>query len=216
MPYYLLTIATLDAVSGAVALAVAYAAYRYSRLVSGSVPAFLGLSFSLLGLGLVLQGALAWLLYVHLSLAYARLFIVSSYLYLLLQVAAYLALAVGYTEITYYGALAAPLPMLGSGVPISPFPALRRALVVDPTFFDAVQLTSIVLLALVVFDAVQLRSRGSFSGLVLGAFLLMLAGHVLMLAYPLGFLGYYLIGSLVRFSGFVLLLAFLLRGKHIV
>jgi hypothetical protein len=225
MPYYLPTLSVLDLVGGAVALAVAYAAYKYNRLVGGSVPAFLGLSFSLLGLGLLLQGVLAGMLFAHPDIAYARLFTVSSYLYLLLQVAAYLTLAVGYTGITYSAepfalsltALLGPGMLAPTGIALTaPFPiVLRRAFVIDPTFFDAIQLASILLLALVVFDAIQLRSKGSFSALVLSAFSLMLAGHAVMLAYPMGFLDYYLIGSAVRFAGFALLLIFLLRGRHI-
>ncbi|MGC8613453.1 MAG: hypothetical protein ACP5L2_04350 [Conexivisphaera sp.] len=225
MPYYLPTIAALDVVSAAVALAVAYVAYRYNRLLSGSVPAFLGLSFSLLGLGLLLQGVLAALLFVHPGLEYARLFMVSSYLYLLLQIAAYLVLAVGYTGITYSSSVGAELASLApalawigvrGGTPLVLVPiTIRRAFLIDPTFFDAVQLISIILLALVVFDAVQLRSHASFSGLVLGAFLLMLMGHAAMLAYPMGFLNYYLVGNVLRFLGFALLLMFLLRGRHV-
>lgn len=215
MPYYLPTVAALDVVSAVAALAVAYAAYRYNRLLSGSIPLFLGLSFSLLGLGLLLQGILAFLLFVRPGLEYARLFMVSSYLYSFLQVVAYLILAVGYTDITYSSyAPEEQLQVLVVPAAFAP-PALRRALLVNPTFFDSVQLVSIFLLALVLFDAVQIRSRSSFSGTVMGAFSLMLAGHAVMLAYPMGFLNYYLVGDLLMFLGFLLLLVFLLRGRHV-
>ncbi len=201
--YYLPAISALDLLSSAVALAVAYAAYKYNRLVSGSVPAFVGISFSLLGMGLLLQGSLAAALFLSPSVEGARLFIISSYLYLSLQVASYLILAVGYVGAAYSvePALAAPI--------------LRRALEVSRDFFDFVQLLSAVLLALVVFSAIQLRARGSFSSLVLGAFILILLGHVFMLASAVGPLYFYALGSVVRFAGFALLLAFLVRGRHI-
>jgi len=216
MPCYLPTISALDMASGAVAVAVAYAAYRYRRFAGGSVPWFLGVSFSLLGLGLLLEGSLA--LYAHPLVAYAELFRISSYLYLTLQLIAYLILAVGYTEVVY-SAGSPPVPQLGLAEAYAAYLApweLRRALVVNTAFFDAIQLASIVFLALVVMDALQLRSSGSFSGMVLSAFVLMLAGHAVMLAYPMGFFTYYLAGNAVRFAGFALLLAFLLRGRHIV
>jgi len=218
MPYYLPTISALDMASGAVAVAVAYAAYRYRRFAGGSVPWFLGVSFSLLGLGLLLEGSLALALYAHPLVAYAELFRTSSYLYLTLQLIAYLILAVGYTGVVY-SAGSPPVPQLGLAEAYAAYLVpweLRGALVVNPAFFDAIQLASIVFLALVVMDALQLRSSGSFSGMVLSAFVLMLAGHAVMLAYPMGFFAYYLAGNAVRFAGFALLLAFLLRGRHIV
>jgi hypothetical protein len=227
MPYYLPTISALDMASGAVAIAVAYAAYRYRRFAGGSVPWFLGVSFSLLGLGLLLEGSLALALYAHPLVAYAELFRISSYLYLTLQLIAYLILAVGYTEVVY-SAGSPPVPQLGLAEAYAAYlvpwelrgalvvKELRGALVVNTAFFDAIQLASIVFLALVVMDALQLRSSGSFSGMVLSAFVLMLAGHAVMLAYPMGFFAYYLAGNAVRFAGFALLLAFLLRGRHIV
>jgi hypothetical protein len=118
-----------------------------------------------------------------------------------------------------YSAGSPPVPQLGLAEAYAAYLVpweLRGALVVNTAFFDAIQLASIVFLALVVMDALQLRSSGSFSGMVLSAFVLMLAGHAVMLAYPMGFFAYYLAGNAVRFAGFALLLAFLLRGRHIV
>ena len=76
----------------------------------------------------------------------------------------------------------------------------------------------LVLLGFIVFQGVliHLRSKTRFSLLVLFAFVLLLAAHVVLLVSVSALsANLYLVGTLIQFLGFLSLLAFLLRSGRV-
>lgn len=196
----------LSIVSGVVALAVSYAAYRLLKVGDVSVLTYISLSFMLLGVGLVLQGVLGVLFGLRLGNLYedARAAFLIGVLYLAVQNVAYLILVLGYARYAYYTPAAAII--------LTPS-ELSRLYLLGHLFFDLSQLLSIFLLMILVFEAmlVSSRSGGSFSKLVLVAYIVLLASHAAMLyASMVRVPFYYIMGELVQFTSFALLLAFLL------
>ena len=196
----------LSIVSGVVALAVSYTAYRLLKVGDVSVLTYISLSFMLLGVGLVLQGVLGIVFGLRLGNLYedARAAFLIGVLYLAVQNVAYLILVLGYARYAYYASAAAMI--------ITPS-ELSRLYLLGHLLFDLSQLISIFLLMILVFEAllVSSRSGGSFSKLVLVAFIVLLASHAAMLyASMVRVPFYYIMGELIQFASFALLLAFLL------
>ena len=196
----------LSIVSGVVALAVSYTAYRLLKVGDVSVLTYISLSFMLLGVGLVLQGVLGIVFGLRLGNLYedARAAFLIGVLYLAVQNVAYLILVLGYARYAYYAPAAALI--------ITPS-ELSRLYLLGHLLFDLSQLISIFLLMILVFEAmlVSSRSGGSFSKLVLVAFIVLLASHAAMLyASMVRVPFYYIMGELIQFASFALLLAFLL------
>ncbi len=201
----------LSAVSGVVALMVSYIAYRLLRLGDVNVLTYISLSFMLLGVGLVLQGALGVMLGLRLGNLYedARATFLIGVLYLVIQNVAYLILVLGYARSAYYASAAMII--------ITPY-ELSRLFLLGHLVFDLSQLISIFLLMLLVFEAILVSSRsgGSFSGFILASFVALLASHVTMLyASMIRTPFYYIMGELIQFASFALLLAFLLRWYRV-
>ncbi|MGC9071323.1 MAG: hypothetical protein ACP5HK_01295 [Acidilobus sp.] len=197
----------LSLISGLVALVVSFVAYKYLKLSDFNVLTYISISFMLLGVGLLLQGALGLMLGLKLGNVYedARAAYFIGVIYLLVENVAYIILVMGYAEFTFWPA-AAPLIVI---TPIE----LRRFFLLGHVVFDVSQLISILLLMILVFETLLLssRSRGSFSRLLLVAFIVLLLSHVVMLYSSMIMTPfYYIVGELIQFVSFTLILIFLL------
>ncbi len=211
MSYHLFLVdAILDLVSGVVALLVSYYAYRYNRLLSSTALLFLSFGFMLLGLGLLSEAS------VHLfSAVYTRqlrLFVEASAVYLVMQVAAYLVIALGYAYEAYRkAALSAP-----SAAPLLLLIVRRPPVLLLPYRLSvSAELLSVIILAIVAYQAtlIYTANRNGLAGMVLSGFLLITLGQTIILGgvLTLSTIGFEL-GELIRFLGFLALLVFLLRS----
>ncbi|MGC9047325.1 MAG: hypothetical protein ACP5I6_01460 [Caldisphaera sp.] len=211
---YLDTNAILDIISGIVGLSVSYVSYKYNRLIQERILDYISLGFILLGIGLVIQGFIMLLLGFNFARIREdiRLTYISSVMYLILQLAAYLIITVGYSREAYWSKSAL-------GFLLTYFVIKKREyLLLGAYIFDASQLIIILLLGFIVFLGflVHVRDRSSFSLLVLLSFFLMLVSHITFLFSSLIFSDfYYLIANIIQFLGFLLLLVFLVRSGHI-
>ncbi len=199
---------SLNFLSAVVALLTSYYAYRTNRLVGNAVLRAISLGFMLLGVGLLVEAGTSIVTGKVLVESYAeRVFVLfASFTYLTIQMVAYLVIALGYSR-TIFGrqpASAAPLVLAGAAaVGLYGFSLL--------SYF-----VTLILLALVVFQGVLLRSGAGarFSGTVLAAFLLILFAHlVLFLSVLTVGPGLFLVGTLVQFLGFLSLLVFVVRSE---
>ena len=198
----------LNILSAVVALLTSYYAYRFNRLVDNSLLRAISVGFMLLGVGLLVDAGTSLVsgrLLVE-SFAERILILLASFTYLALQMVAYLLIAMGYARAAY-GREAkgvAPLVLGGAaGVGLYSFALL--------SYFVA-----LVLLAFVVFQGFLLRSRekNRFSAIVLLAFGLIFAAHLVLLLSVLTLgTGLFLVGTGVQFLGFLSLLVFVVRSE---
>jgi hypothetical protein len=208
--------AVLEIASGVVALLVSFTAFKYNRLVENGLLRFVSFGFMLLGVGLVAQGSLVTLLAFNVGRITQdiALVYVSSVIYLVLQVMAYFAFALGYARGAYgrvkqegivTTAFLLALPRTG-----------HTSLLFLGTYVNGIlQLIVLVLLAFVIFQGALIysRTRGMFSLLVLTGFALIFGAHAITLAASLLVSGLlYLIGTVVQFAGFAAILGFLIRS----
>jgi len=210
LSYHLFLVdAVLDLVSGVVALFVSYYAYRYNRLLSSTALLFLSFGFMLLGLGLLSEAS------VHLfSAVYTRqlrLFVEASAVYLVMQVAAYLVIALGYAYEAYRkAALSAP-----SAASLLLIVRRPPVLLLPYRLSVSTELLSVIILAIVAYQAtlIYTANRNGLAGMVLSGFLLIMLGQTIILGgvLTLSTIGFEL-GELIRFLGFLALLVFLLRS----
>lgn len=210
MPTGAVVIFSLNVLSAIVALLTSYYATRFNRLVNNSVLRAISIGFMLLGVGLAVD-AVTSLFTGRLLVEFPadRLIVLfASFTYLTIQMAAYLIIAVGYVRAVYgKGAVAAaPVVIVGWAATLYNFTVL--------SYFVA-----LVLLAFVVFQGLLLRSgrKAGFSAIVLLAFGLILAAHLVLLLSVLTLgSGLFLIGTAVQFLGFVSLLVFVVRSEVVV
>jgi len=211
-----LLVFTLNVLSAAVALLTSYYAYKFSRMAENPILSSIAFGFMLLGIGLLIEAAtsaVAQTTLVHAFLSKV-LTAVEDYTYLSMQMVAYLVFAVGYAALTFRRSATAAV--LGVA-----------ALAAAPKAASAVGLYSyavvsyfvvLILLGFVVFQGALIHSRSPsrFSLLVLVAFLLILAAHVVLLISVVNLSEeLFLIGTAVQFLGFVSLFAFLLRSGRV-
>ncbi|MDG6939240.1 MAG: hypothetical protein JRN39_02435 [Nitrososphaerota archaeon] len=203
--------AVLSLASGLVALLVSYTAFKHNRLVESGILRFVSFGFMLLGMGLLLQGSLITLLALDVGRIADRaaLVYVASLIYLVLQLVAYSAFAVGYARGAYGRKALAFLSVV----------VVSKSELLLGTYVNAVtQLGSVMLLGFVVFQGILVytRTRNRVSLLVLMGFALILVAHSLtMLASVLVSGLLYLAAGSVQFAGFLALLLFLIRSGHI-
>ena len=198
---------SLNILSAIVALLTSYYAYKSNRLVGSSVLSSISIGFMLLGLGLVADAGT--------SLVTGKLLVevpgdrlltlLASFSYLTVQMLAYLVIAVGYGRATYGNAAkaAAPVVLAGWASSLRGFSVLSYFVV-------------LILLGFVVFQGFLLRSgkKGGMSSMVLLAFVLILAAHLVLLFSVLTVgTGLFLLGTGVQFLGFLALLAFVVRSE---
>jgi hypothetical protein len=216
MPSAIITF-TLNLLSGIVALLVSYHAYRFNRILDNSVLRSISIGFMLLGIGLLTEALTALVLgLTPIEVFAARLLTVfEAYLYLTLQLAAYVSFAWGYAAGAYgrsKASAAVAAVLLAAGL-------RRMADIAFPySFTFATYFVSAILLGFVVFQGLLIRTRNEerFSSLVLLGFGLMLVAHVMLLASLIALSNIlYVEGILVQFLGFVSLLVFLVRSGRI-
>lgn len=207
MPSGALITFALNFCSAFVALLTSYYAYRSNRLVRSPILGAINVGFMLLGIGLAVDACT--------SLVTGRLLVefpaevtvtlLASFSYLALQMVAYLVVAVSYAR-ALYGKPGAAAPVILAGA--AALGLYRFSLV---SYF-----VSVLLLAFIVFQGLLLRSggRSRYSAMVLLAFGLILAAHVVLL-FSVLVLGpaLYLAGTGVQFFGFLSLLAFVVRSE---
>ncbi|MEM0120475.1 MAG: hypothetical protein QW688_03425 [Thermoprotei archaeon] len=209
MAYHLFFVdATLDLISGVVALFVSYYAYRYNRLLHSTPLLFISFGFMLLGVGLLIESS------VHLfSTVYAKqlaVFVEATAIYLIIQVLSYLIIALGYAYEAYLrAALSATFtPILLAG-------RRPQILLLPYRLSTTAELLSLVILVVVVYQAtlVYTTTRNALARMVLSAFLLITLAQAVILGSVLTLSAFdFEIGELIRFLGFVFLLVFLVRS----
>ncbi len=198
----------LNILSALVALLTSYYAYRTGRLVENSVLRSISIGFMLLGIGLAVDAGTSLFSGRLLVESYAeRVFVLlATFTYLTVQMIAYLVIALGYSRATYGGQSMPALPavLVGSvAIGLYGYSLL--------SYFVA-----LMLIAFILFQGLLLRAGGKhrFSGMVMVAFVLILAAHLVLLASVLTLgAGLYLVGIGVQFLGFLSLLAFVVRSE---
>jgi hypothetical protein len=197
----------LNFLSALVALLTSYYAYRVNRLVGNRVLTAISIGFMLLGIGLLVDAGTSLVSRVTLVRAFAeRVWVLfASYTYLTVQMVAYLVIALGYARAAYGKSVtAAPLVLAGAAIgSLFGFSLL--------SYFVA-----LILLAFVVFQGVLLHSRekNRFSLIVLMAFGLIFAAHLLLLVSVVTLNDWlFLVGTGVQFLGFLSLLIFVVRSE---
>lgn len=197
----------LNICSAFVALLTSYYAYKSNRLVGSPILGAINVGFMLLGIGLAVDAGTSLVsgkLLVEFP-AERTLTLLASLSYLTLQMAAYLVVAVSYARATY-GRPGAAVPVVLAGA--AAIGLYRFSLL---SYF-----VSVLLLAFIVFQGLLLRSggKGRVSAMVLLAFGLILAAHVVLLLSVLVLgPGLFVVGTAVQFFGFISLLAFVVRSE---
>ncbi len=209
---YLNINAILYLISGIVALSVSFVSYKYSKIIEESLLNYISFGFTLLGLGLVIQGSLMILLSFNIARfsENIRAIYISSVMYLILQVIAYITISIGYSKKAYWNSGASLISVI--------FTKKREYFLLGAYIFDASQIVIIFLLGFIVFTGylVHMKNKNIFSLLVLIAFSLMLISHIVYLFSSLMFsTDYYFIANIIQFLGFLSLLLFLIRSGHI-
>jgi hypothetical protein len=214
-PYFLPN-SVFNLLGGLVALAVSYYAFRYGRVARSSFLRILSLGFMLLGVGLLAQAS-AFIIF---DLNGAKIsdrgvFVYgATFVYLALQAAAYLMIAMSYARRVQGGAAEGAEAAATGVLLIASNPS--SLLLLGTHVFEFGELILAVLVGLIVFQGVLIygenRNRGALT--VLGAFSLILVAHVAKLSASVLSSGLvYLVGDLVQLAGFGLLLLFVLRSR---
>jgi hypothetical protein len=208
MPFSAIITFSLNLLSALVALLTSYYAYKVNRLVSNSVLRAISIGFMLLGFGLLVDAGTSIVSGRTLVESFSDkvLTLFASATYLTVQMIAYLVIAVGYARAAYGGKMKPVVPV-----------ALAGSAMVGLYGFSVLSyFIAFVLLAFVVFQGLLLRSgeKSKVSGLVLLAFILILAAHFILLVSIL-VLGpdLFLIGTMVQFLGFLSLLVFVVGSE---
>ena len=209
----------LDIVSAFVAYGVSAYSFTLNRYVGKFPLKALGLGFSLLGTGLLLEGTTGLIAdaMVGNGLLAKRLVSDSGVLFLSLQLVAYLFFALAYgSEMTGRGKVLTEAEIDSSRFwPIGALAATFGGL------YDVALTAYLVMVALLMFVTFGAllahgRSRSRSTLLVLLGFGLVLSGHVLMLESVATLTpGTFYAGTLVQFTGFVSLLWFLVRSGRL-
>jgi hypothetical protein len=211
-----LLVFALNICSAVVAFLTSFYAYKFRHVADNPVLDSIAFGFMLLGAGLLIEAGTSaavgqTLLQQFLSKILA---VAETFAYLSLQMVAYLIFAVGYATLAWRRSSKA----VAMGL---------VALVAAPRVVNAYGLYSyavvsyfvvLVLLGFVVFQGALIHSRSPsrFSLLVLAAFVLVLAAHVVLLVSVVRLSEFlFLTGTAVQFLGFVSLFAFLLRSGRV-
>jgi hypothetical protein len=205
---------TLNILSAIVALLTSYYAFKFRRVADDPVLSSIAFGFMLLGIGLLIEAGTSAAVQQTLVRAFLSkvLAAAETYTYLSLQMVAYLVFAVGYAALTFRKKSAA---LVAGILVVTPNAAASLGLY---SFAVISYFVVLVLLAFVVFQGALIHSRSPtrFSLLVLVAFLLILAAHVVLLISVVNLSEFqFLIGTAIQFLGFVSLFAFLLRSGRV-
>jgi hypothetical protein len=206
----------LDILSAVVALLTSYYAFKFRHVADNPILSSIAFGFMLLGVGLLIEAGTSGAVQQTLVRAFLSkiLAAVETYTYLSLQMVAYLVFAVGYAVLTFRRSPKSAV--LGAGILLAT-PKAANSLGLY-SYAVVSYFVVLVLLAFVVFQGVLIHSRSPsrFSLLVLVAFLLILAAHVVLLVSVVDLSEFlYLIGTAIQFLGFLSLFAFLLRSGRV-
>lgn len=213
---YLVPNSALNIISGLVALAVSYYAFRYRKVTGSGFLHYLSVGFMLLGIGLLAQASLYLFAAFNVGRLTDRTAIVYSAtgLYLVVQSAAYLLIAIGYTVRVQRGAALDKEGTAASAIAAGQvMPLLFRTLVLDTG-----ELIILVLVSFIVFQGIMAYSeqRNRFSLAVLFAFAFIALSHMGELFGSLLSSGaLYLLGGAANLTGFVLLLLFVIWSGRV-
>jgi len=217
-------VVTFDLFSGIIALLVSYYAFQARRLIENSVLSAISFGFMLLGAALLVEVITT----ISLGLTPAevgrfRTFdVLENLAYLILQVVALAAIAVGYARATYGRtdlSAAATSGLVAYAVNTAAKPARLVGLALL-LFYLFLGLEFVVLLVLVfiMFQGflIYSKNRDKSSLLVLLGFALIFVAHVVVLRSILDVSGAeYLVAAAVQFLGFLSLLVFVIRSGRV-
>ena len=213
-PYFIEN-SLLSLISGVVALAVSYYAFRYRRVTGSSFLRLLSVGFMLLGVGLLAQGSIYLLAEFNVGRFADREALVygATGVYLVLQSAAYLLIGTGYTIRVQRG-----VPSDGMGTTAAVLAVQATPLLFGTLVLDIGELVILVLVSFVVFQGAmaysELKNRLSLYVLLGFAFIaLSHLGELLGSLLASGDL--YLLGGTANLAGFCLLLVFVVRSGRI-
>lgn len=213
---YLIANSSLNLVSGLVALAVSYYAFRYRRVTGSGFLRLLSVGFMLLGVGLLAQASVYIFAAYNLGRFSDREALVygSTGLYLILQSAAYALIATGYTVRVQRG-----VPLDKGDTSNIPVAALAvTPVLIGSLVLDVGELVILVFVSFIVFQGVMAYSeqRNRFSLYVLSAFSFIALSHLGELLASLSGSGLlYLLGGASNLVGFVILLLFVVWSGQV-
>lgn len=205
----------LNLISGLVALAVSYYAFRYRRVTGSSFLRLLSVGFMLLGVGLLVQGSIYLLAEFNIGRFADREALVygATGVYLVLQAAAYLLIGTGYTIRVQRGSVSGAAGTAAAVLVVKATPLLFGTLVLDIG-----ELVILVLVSFVVFQGAMAYSelKNRLSLYVLLGFALIALSHLgELLASLLASGDLYLVGGAANLVGFCLLLLFVIRSGRV-
>jgi hypothetical protein len=215
-------VVAFDLFSGIIALLVSYYAFQARRLIDSSVLSAISFGFMLLGAALLVEAVTTVSLGLTIvSAARLRTFeLLENLVYLLLQVAALLVIAIGYAQATF--GRASLLAEAASGFVVYATKAKAAKLVglalLLYYLFLGLEFVILLILVFIIFQGFLIYSKGrdNSSLLVLLGFALIFVGHVVVLHSILAISGTeYLIAATVQFLGFLSMLAFVIRSGRI-
>lgn len=211
------TVFLLNVLNSVVALLTSYYAYKFNRLARTPLLTSISAGFMLLGVGLAFEAITSVFSgrTVLENVAVRTLIGYSIVIYLLLQLLAYLLIAIGYGFSAYSSSYTATtsLVLTFMQVPVKTRPSAEFFI-----FTLSVYFFTVVILAFILFQGILVHSRAKdrFSLLVLLAFAFIFAAHVLFLLSVIELSSdLLLLGDLVQFAGFVSLLAFIIRSGSV-
>ena len=182
-----------EIISGIIALIVSAFAYRSYRVAKENFLLFLGLSFSLIGIGASMRG----ISLIFLSRGTLQLAIMCSILNIIAKIVAYFILALMYTI---------QFKAMFMFVPLTPL--ILRRLLVHPSS----DILSIFLLSYIVFHLLLalINKRSSLTAFVFSSFCCILISHIISLINYYRFsVVAFIVSSGIQMFGFILLLIML-------
>lgn len=207
---YLILNSGFNLVSGLVALAVSYYAFKYRRVTDSGFLRILSLGFMLLGIGLVTQASIFLFSAFNVAKITDRVALLydATILYLGLQVVAFALIGAGYARRIH-----SEEPALQKVVPFALLGDASTPVLFGTYTLIFGQLLIVALAAIIVFQGILVygEHRNKLSLTVLGSFAFILLGHLWQLGGALlGSGELYLIGGIGQLVGFGLLLLFVL------
>lgn len=224
---------TFHVLSGIVALLVSFYAFRYNRLLANSTLKFISVGFLLLGIGLLTEASVLFVVAFALGdLITLRIITLgTSSIYNILQIVAYLIFAVGYIRTAYFSTgqteeesrfssgstTTVPTLLLLSPLAIGA-ERIRQLFLLARHVFEISEILAIIFLSALVVAGVfaYFEHRNHLSFLVLVSFAVILVSHFLSF-WSIVSLATYLnsIAAGVQFVGFLSLLIFILWSSRI-
>jgi len=214
--------AAFNLLSGIIALLVSYYAFNARRVIENSLLSALSFGFMFLGGGLIVEVVIA-LAIGHTAADVSKLralYLLENLAYLVLQVAAFLSISIGYAQATY-GKKGMPAAALSSVVAYAVTASKAKPDVLKTDLYYAfigLEFVILLLLVFIIFEGVLVysKSRQTSSFLVLLAFALIFVAHVVVLHSILDVSGVeYALAAAIQSFGFLSLLAFAIGSVRV-